>query len=276
MEVIEQALSAKNGRIDDCEDAIVVTPHYAAVIDGASDASGQRIADMTSGRHLATVLSELIRELPPGLDAQAAVAFLSSGIAARIAQDTDRRDRPEASVVIYSRAARQVWSVGDCGYWHAGLPQSRQAKAVDDAAASMRSAVLAAHLALGVDPEHLRATDPGRAAILPLLRTQRALANNGSPDVASFAYPVLNGLPVTTEMIRIHPVPPEVAELVLASDGFPVLHPTLAETRSTLAALARQDPLCINALCGTKPVRQESGTFDDTAYLRLHLGKHES
>ena len=272
MEAIEKALSAKTGRIEDCEDAIVLTPHYAAVIDGASDVSGTRFEGRTGGRFLAELISELIHDLPPGLDAQTAIALLTKGIAARIAEDVDRCERPEASAVIYSTAAREVWSVGDCQYWYAGLPRSRPAKAVDEVTSARRSAVLTAQLALGADPEELRTSDVGRAAILPLLRTQRAFANNPSPEAAAFAYPVLNGLPVPPRMIGVHPVPPEVDELVLASDGFPVLHPTLAETRSALAELVAHDPLCVGALRGTKPVRPESGTFDDTAYLRVRLG----
>jgi hypothetical protein len=144
-------------------------------------------------------------------------------------------------------------------------------KRVDDVASSMRAAVLTAHLAQGADPEALRVDDRGRVAIRELLLVQRLLANNPDPKVREFAFPVFNGLPVPEHMIEVHPVPDDVTEIVLTSDGFPEVHPTLEATRARLAALLELDPLCINELRTTKSPRPGASQYDDTAYLRVAL-----
>ena len=57
--------------------------------------------------------------------------------------------------------------------------------------------------------------------------------------------------------------------VVLASDGYPRILPTLAASEEALAGLLAADPLCIGPLCGTKGVRPGNVSFDDRAYVRL-------
>jgi hypothetical protein len=62
-----------------------------------------------------------------------------------------------------------------------------------------------------------------------------------------------------------------VEDLVLASDGYPEILPTLAETEARLAELLAEDPSCVGVLRGTKGVMAGQISFDDRAYLRLRL-----
>ena len=59
------------------------------------------------------------------------------------------------------------------------------------------------------------------------------------------------------------------AEVVLCSDGYPVIEGTLAKSEMTLAALLEQDILCINELRGTKCVAYGNYSFDDRTYVRF-------
>lgn len=70
------------GKTDDgtCEDMIVVTDHFAAVIDGASDATGARFAGKTGGRFAAEVVAATIASLPATADARAFADVLADAL----------------------------------------------------------------------------------------------------------------------------------------------------------------------------------------------------
>lgn len=62
--IIEQALTGKAGDASLCEDALVITPGFAAVIDGATSKSPLRFSGKTTGRVAAELLSEVVAALP--------------------------------------------------------------------------------------------------------------------------------------------------------------------------------------------------------------------
>ena len=58
-------------------------------------------------------------------------------------------------------------------------------------------------------------------------------------------------------------------EVVLATDGYPVLCPTLQATENALAQLLHDDPLLIHHYQATKAHMHGNNSFDDRAYLRV-------
>lgn len=67
------------------------------------------------------------------------------------------------------------------------------------------------------------------------------------------------------------PVGQDVQEIVLASDGYPVLCPTLEASEAALWALAERDPLMIGDYAGCRAFPAGEGSFDDRTFLRLRL-----
>jgi len=59
--VEEQALIAKTGHDEDCEDAIYIGPHFVAVIDGATSKTERRWDGKTGGR----IAAETSSDAPP-------------------------------------------------------------------------------------------------------------------------------------------------------------------------------------------------------------------
>ena len=59
--------------------------------------------------------------------------------------------------------------------------------------------------------------------------------------------------------------------IVLASDGYPVLKRTLAESERELERIINNDPLCINLYKATKGVMQGYKSFDDRTYIRIEI-----
>lgn len=69
--------------------------------------------------------------------------------------------------------------------------------------------------------------------------------------------------------VRTIPVPEPPTEVVLASDGYPQLCPTLAESEAALRRQLDDDPFCIRTFKATKGRMVGNQSFDDRAYLRL-------
>lgn len=262
--------AAKTGVEEQCEDGAVVTDHFAAVIDGATDKGPPRTYDgMKPGRFAMRVCSEAIGTLDPQSTAEAAAAHITGLLAERMPAGTAAATGPTAVAAIYSAGRREVWQIGDVDFWHAGLPVPRQQsrKTVDRYASEIRAAITAACLAGGMSPGQVAADDPGRAAIRSLLERQGVFKNN--PGAGAWAYAALDGTPVDASLISVTPVPAEVSELVLASDGYPAIFPTLQETERHLAALLEEDPLCVGPLAGTKGVNPGNDSYDDRCYLKI-------
>jgi hypothetical protein len=266
---IEQFVMGKWGDPVRCEDGIVLTPHFAAVIDGATDITGSVHDGMTAGRFAMLAVASAIKDLPPRTDAVAAIDVLSRALAADARDDVESASRPAASATIFSRSRRELWQVGDVGFWYPGLAKVPSRKLVDVINTQMRRAVITAALLGGASPVDIRREDPGRRACAPLVRAQGLLANTEDPRVGDLAFGVLNGTPVPPVLIGVAGVPRNVAEVVIASDGYPALLPSLDEAEANLARLISLDPLCINELAGTKPVAENAVSFDDRAYVRL-------
>lgn len=272
MIVQESFVAAKSGRDEDCEDGIVVTDDFVAVIDGATDKGPPRTYEgMKPGRFAMRVCAEAIRTLDPQSTAESAAAHITGCLAERMPAGTATATGPTAVAAVYCASRREVWQIGDVDFWYAGLPVPKQQskKVVDRYAAEIRAAITAACLADGMSHEQVGADDPGRAAIGSLLGSQGVLKNN--PGAGAWAYAALDGTPVDASLISITPVPAEAAALVLASDGYPAIFPTLQESERHLAALLEEDPLCIGPLMGTKGLLPGSGSYDDRCYLKITI-----
>jgi hypothetical protein len=268
VEIVEQFVLGKVGNPQTCEDAIVVTADHVAVIDGATDVSGRTYEGVTGGWWAMSACRDVIPQLPEGADWHAAVAAMTAELDARLDPALTAAERPSAAVTVYSRARREIWQVGDVGFAYRGLPVSvgQPRKLVDLVAASFRSAVLAAEFAAGrISVDRVVEVDPGRLAARALTGRQGDLRNKIGP----YGYAAIDGRPVPPSLVVVHPLPDEIDELVIASDGYPFIGETLAAAESELALLLDKDPWCVAELAGTKGVLPGQVSFDDRAYLRV-------
>ena len=59
-----------------------------------------------------------------------------------------------------------------------------------------------------------------------------------------YSYDVLDGFPIHEEHTRVYPVRPG-EEVVLASDGYPELFGSLAESEAVIREVKETDPMCM-------------------------------
>lgn len=271
--VIEQALTGKAGDASLCEDALVITPGFAAVIDGATSKSPLRFSGKTTGRVAAELLSEVVAALPADATmdrfvAEAGERFVAfyrcNGILGRAAAEP--ACRLTASVAVYSDARREVWSVGDCRL-RLGDTVFMPEKAVDVRLAGKRAAAIEAYLAQGGSLDALRVHDVGRMAIASELREQLSAQNN--PELPE-AYGVIDGFTPYAADVHCYRVEPG-SEVVLSTDGYPLPLSTLSAAEHYLGEILRDDPLCFRRYKSTKGWYDGCLSFDDRAYVRLRV-----
>ena len=260
MQIIEQKIEGKLGDPTKCEDGLFIGEHFIAVVDGTTNKERLGPGDKPGGLLAREAICALLAELAPDVTCQDAVEQITARLAALGAQ---HKATPRAVAIIYSRQRREIWSIGDCQCLVDGVRYAEE-KAIDGVLSACRSAVVEMLLAAGETEETLMAEDKARAQILPMLERQHLLENK----VGRYGYPVLNGQPVPREYIKCYAVA-QGAEVVLASDGYSILCPTLAESEAALAELRASDPLCYKQYVSTKGFRADGGSFDDRTYVRF-------
>lgn len=265
MKIIESYIQGKQGRSELCEDGYVVTDHFAAVVDGSTSKVGAH-----GGREAMRLTLDAIRGLPPAADKEEVLRRLTAAVAPHNPPQaaTQAAYRLTCSAVLYSRHWHTVWLIGDCQCRLSGHTYTHP-KLVDRVLTEARCEAVRYLLEHGASPAALRRNDLGRAFIMDALREQTNFQNDPNPR-NPFRYPVIDGFPVDPAAVPAIPVG-EATFLVLASDGYPVLHDTLQETEAELHRLLEADPLCIGPNAATKCWMEGTFSFDDRAYLSLRL-----
>ncbi len=271
MRVIESKIEGKKS-LETCEDGLVVTDDFIAVIDGSTSKTPKRLnPEMKNGRYAMLLISEYIREK---MKAEASVDDFCRGVAAylydqvyeplgvaeRLASHPE--ERLTASAVLYSRSRREVWMVGDCQAIIGGRLYEN-GKPYEQEIAEKRASLIKQ----GVAPAE------ARKQIEPLLIEAMLSGQNKT-------YAVIDGFPIYREGVTVvsladeecsNDVATELGEIILASDGYPFLKPTLAESEVALAEQLAHDPQNINSFVATKGIVEGNKSFDDRTYVRFVL-----
>lgn len=269
MKIVESSIIGKKS-LETCEDGLVVTNDFVAVIDGSTSKTPRHLnPDMKNGRYAMMLISEYIKT---ELKAEASVDDFCQGVTAYIynkvyeplgvAEQMAKHpeERLTASAILYSKARREVWMVGDCQaiiggkLYENGKPYEQEV-----------SAKRASLIKQGMPPAE------ARRQIEPLLIKAMLSGQNKS-------YAVIDGFPIYMEGIKVVSLqeggPSDGAvtlleEIILASDGYPFLKPTLAGSEEALAKQIDTDPENINVFIATKGIVNGNCSFDDRTYVRI-------
>ena len=288
MMIIESKIVGKKSQ-ESCEDGMVITDDFIAVIDGSTSKTPKHLnPDMKNGRYAMMLISEYIRE---ELKADASVDEFCQGVTAyiynkvyeKLGVEERLKKHPEerltASAILYSRTRNEVWMVGDCQAIIAGKLYEN-GKSYEQEIARKRVELIEQ----GLSPAE------ARKQIEPLLIEAMLSGQNQT-------YPVIDGFPVYREGVKVVSVsdsssvqdsvpasdsvpcsdsasasgtiPSSSSEIVLASDGYPFLEPTLAASEAALAEQIANDPQNIHSFIATKGIVEGNKSFDDRTYIRF-------
>lgn len=277
MKVIESKIEGKKSP-ESCEDGLVVTADFIAVIDGSTSKTPHHLSpDMKNGRYAMVLISEYIQhELKP----ESTVEDFCEGVTSYIYNKVYRQqgigeqlqahpeERLTASAILYTKARNEVWMVGDCQAIIDGKLYENN-KPFEDIVARRRVELIRQ----GFTPQEARKT------IEPLLIQAMLEGQNKT-------YTVIDGFPIYRKGVKVvslnapqknvetdvaDSLPLPTKEIVLASDGYPFLKPTLAESEEALAHLLAYDPQCTHEFIATKGIVEGNKSFDDRTYIRFQI-----
>ena len=267
MTIIEQSIIGKQGA-EHCEDGLVVNDAFVAVVDGSTSKSRQQYcAEMSNGQYCMSKVVEYILSMATDSSCQefcqGITSFIRSFYGESEADMEQLRRHPTermaASAAVYSIKRQEIWLVGDCQCMVDGRLYDNP-KPYEELIAEMRGAYIRQQLRKGRPLSSFQVHDDGREYILPVLTTSCRYQN--------VTYPVIDGFPIPFEKVRVTDVS-GATEIVLASDGYPVLYPTLSESEQALARQLSEDPLCICRFKATKGLMRGNLSFDDRTYIRF-------
>lgn len=271
--IIEQSSVGKTDEIHN-EDGWIATPDYVAVIDGSTSKGTLDYGEKKSGRIAMEIIKDSIANLRPSCTMRDAVNELSAKIDAYylshdIVKEVQKHpeNRLTASLVVYSVNRQEVWQIGDCPclidhafyenpkYWEVPLAQAR-------------ALFLEKELAEGKNIQELQKEDTGREYILPLLR--HSIIYQNDEEHTQYGYGVIDGFPVPNRFLRKYQVA-GAHQIVLASDGYLHLFPTLSQSEQYNREMLAKDPLCIGKHKMTKGIMMGNTSFDDRTYIRIQI-----
>lgn len=288
MKIIESSIIGKKSP-EACEDGMVVTDDFIAVIDGSTSKTPKHLnPDMKNGRYAMMLISEYIWE---ELKADASVDDFCQGVTAyiynkvyeKLGVEERLKEHPEerltASAILYSRTRNEVWMVGDCQAIIDGKLYEN-GKPYEQEIARKRVELIEQ----GLSPAE------ARKQIEPLLIKAMLSGQNQT-------YTVIDGFPIYREGVKVVSVSDSCSvqdsvpasdsvhcsdsvsasgaisvsssEIVLASDGYPFLKPTLAASEAALAEQIANDPHNIRSFIATKGIVEGNKSFDDRTYIRF-------
>ena len=300
MKIIERKIVGKKSQ-EACEDGMVVTDDFIAVIDGSTSKTPKHLnPDMKNGRYAMMFISEYIRE---ELKADASVDDFCQGVTAyiynkvyeKLGVEERLKEHPEerltASAILYSRSRNEVWMVGDCQaiidgkLYENGKPYEQEIarKRVE----LIEQGLSPAEARKQIEPLLIEAMLSGQnqdytvidgfpiyregvkvVSVSDSCSVQDSVPCSDSISASDFV-PTSDSGPCPESVSASVTIPASSSDIVLASDGYPFLKPTLAASEAALAEQIANDPQNIRSFIATKGIVEGNKSFDDRTYIRF-------
>ena len=292
MKIIESSIIGKKSP-EACEDGMVVTDDFIAVIDGSTSKTPKHLnPDMKNGRYAMMLISEYIRE---ELKADASVDDFCQGVTAyiynkvyeKLGVEERLKEHPEerltASAILYSRTRNEVWMVGDCQaiidgkLYENGKPYEQEIarKRVE----LIEQGLSPAEARKQIEPLLIEAMLSGQNQTytvidgFPIYREGVKVVSVSDSCSVQDSVPASDSVPCSDSVSASGTFLVSSSEIVLASDGYPFLKPTLAASEAALAEQIANDPQNIHSFIATKGIVEGNKSFDDRTYIRFSVEK---
>lgn len=306
MKIIESSIIGKKSP-EACEDGMVVTDDFIAVIDGSTSKTPKHLnPDMKNGRYAMMLISEYIREelkADASVDdfCQGVTAFIYNKVYEKLGVEEWLKEHPEerltASAILYSWTRNEVWMVGDCQaiidgkLYENGKPYEE--KIARKRVELIEQGLSPAEARKQIEPLLIKAMLSGQNQTytvidgFPIYRegvkvvsvsdsssVQGSVSSSDSSSVqdsvsSSDSCSVQDPVSCSGSASASDTIPSSSSEIVLASDGYPFLKPTLAASEAALAEQIANDPQNIHSFIATKGIVEGNKSFDDRTYIRF-------
>ena len=288
MKIIESCIIGKKSP-EACEDGMVVTDDFIAVIDGSTSKTPKHLnPDMKNGRYAMMLISEYIREelkTDASVDefCQGVTAYIYNKVYEKLGVEERLKEHPEerltASAILYSRTRNEVWMVGDCQAIIDGKLYEN-GKPYEEKIARKRVELIAQGLSPAearkqIEPLLIKAMLSGQNQTytvidgFPVYREGVKVVSVSDSSSVQDSVPASDSVPCSDSASASGTISVSSSEIVLASDGYPFLEPTLAASEAALAEQIANDPQNIHSFIATKGIVEGNKSFDDRTYIRF-------
>ena len=288
MKIIESSIIGKKSP-EACEDGMVVTDDFIAVIDGSTSKTPKHLnPDMKNGRYAMMLISEYIREeLKADASAdefcQGVTAYIYNKVYEKLGVEERLKEHPEerltASAIRYSRTRNEIWMVGDCQAIIAGKLYEN-GKPYEEKIARKRVELIEQGLSPAearkqIEPLLIKAMLSGQNQTytvidgFPIYREGVKVVSVSDSSSVQDSVPASDSVPCSDSASASDTIPSSSSEIVLASDGYPFLKLTLAASEAALAEQIANDPQNIHSFIATKGIVEGNKSFDDRTYIRF-------
>ena len=288
MKIIESSIIGKKSP-EACEDGMVVTDDFIAVIDGSTSKTPKHLnPDMKNGRYAMMLISEYIwEELKADASAdefcQGVTAYIYNKVYEKLGVEERLKEHPEerltASAILYSRTRNEVWMVGDCQaiidgkLYENGKPYEQEIarKRVE----LIEQGLSPAEARKQIEPLLIKAMLSGQNQTytvidgFPIYREGVKVVSVSDSCSVQDSVPASDSVPCSDSASASGTISVSSSEIVLASDGYPFLEPTLAASEAALAEQIANDPQNIHSFIATKGIVEGNKSFDDRTYIRF-------
>lgn len=288
MKIIESSIIGKKSP-EACEDGMVVTDDFIAVIDGSTSKTPKHLnPDMKNGRYAMMLISEYIWEeqkADASVDdfCQGVTAYIYNKVYEKLGVEERLKEHPEerltASAILYSRTRNEVWMVGDCQaiidgkLYENGKPYEQEIarKRVE----LIEQGLSPAEARKQIEPLLIKAMLSGQNQTytvidgFPIYREGVKVVSVSDSSSVQDSVPASDSVPCSDSASASDTIPSSSSEIVLASDGYPFLKPTLAASEVALAEQIANDPQNIRSFIATKGIVEGNKSFDDRTYIRF-------
>ena len=288
MKIIESSIIGKKSQ-EACEDGMVVTDDFIAVIDGSTSKTPKHLnPDMKNGRYAMMLISEYIQEeLKADASAddfcQGVTAYIYNKVYEKLGVEERLKEHPEerltASAILYSRTRNEVWMVGDCQaiidgkLYENGKPYEE--KIARKRVELIEQGLSPAEARKQIEPLLIEAMLSGQNQTytvidgFPIYREGVKVVSVSDSSSVQDSVPASDSVPCSDSASASDTIPSSSSEIVLASDGYPFLKPTLAASEAALAEQIANDPQNIHSFIATKGIVEGNKSFDDRTYIRF-------
>lgn len=266
--LVEDALCGRDAS-EPCADFLALGLWAAGVVDGSSPKPGVPSSGV-GGDVVARAVAAELESLPQDVTAEEVVTLVSQAVARLGGKGAlDSGTRACATFAVLHAPSRQVWRVGDPTVLVNGKIVPQRPRIGELIVARARALALREHLLAGTSVEQLRAHDLGREAVAELLVGLDRFRNN--ERAGDLGYGAIDGSAVPPVFVEKFDLPSSECHVVIATDGYTEVMPSLDESEALLAKRLRVDPLLIEEPPQTKGMSLLSRSFDDRAYLHLKV-----
>lgn len=269
--IIEQFIKGKISE-EKCEDRLVITDDFVAVIDGVSSKSSYLDDGKTTGNIAAGLIEDVIKSMPFDIDLNDFIESVNSSYKNYYEKSSFDLDVMkyglQAMAVVFSKNAKEIWLIGDCvalindDYYTNPKPS-------DIVLEELRS--LKAHIDLKAkdmsEKDYFDENEPSRKLIEQLIVDATVFAND---DSSRWGYSVLNGEDIPISLCKIINVKNKDV-VVLASDGYPKVYKSLKESEENLKKTIEDDPYFYKKFISTKGLKPGQISYDDRSYVKFEV-----